>query len=130
MASKLGVTIEDFEKLIAGDAAVSLVSLNKVVQADSYKDVHEIDILENKKAEDPTHPEFKTATLMRLIRTPVLNLQRTPHHHSLLLRRRGDERNQGDARPDESRGQMHSRLLDERGQTLCSANRLVAVCSL
>ena len=41
-----------------GDAtAVSLVSLNKKwYETDSYKDVREIDILEDKKAEDPTAP--------------------------------------------------------------------------
>ena len=37
--------------------AVSLVSLNKKwYETDSYKDVREIDILEDKKAEDPTQP--------------------------------------------------------------------------
>src|SRR2546427_12725616 len=42
MAAKLGVTIEEFEKM-AGDAtAVSLVSLNKKwYETDSYKDVRE-----------------------------------------------------------------------------------------
>jgi RNA polymerase sigma factor for flagellar operon FliA len=43
MAAKLGVTLEEFQK-IAGDAtAVSLVSLNKKwYETDSYKDVREI----------------------------------------------------------------------------------------
>ena len=35
--------------------AVGLISLNKEwYETDSYKDVHEIDILEDKKGEDPT----------------------------------------------------------------------------
>jgi len=38
-------------------AAVSLVSLNKKwYETDSYKDVREIDILEDKKAERPDAP--------------------------------------------------------------------------
>jgi RNA polymerase sigma factor for flagellar operon FliA len=67
MALKLGVTIEDYEK-ISGDAtAVSLVSLNKKwYETDSYKDVREIDILEDKKAEDPTH-KLQNRDLMRLV---------------------------------------------------------------
>src|SRR5438874_11532286 len=50
MATRLGVSLEEFEKM-AGDAtAVSLVSLNKKwYETDSYKDVREIDILEDKK---------------------------------------------------------------------------------
>lgn len=67
MAATLGVSIEDYEK-IAGDAtAVSLVSLNKKwYETDSYKDVREIDILEDKKAEDPTH-RIQNRDLMRLV---------------------------------------------------------------
>ena len=65
--SRLGVTLEEFDK-IAGDAtAVSLVSLNKKwYETDSYKDVREIDILEDKKAEDPTH-RLQNRDLMRLV---------------------------------------------------------------
>jgi len=61
------VSIEEYEKM-AGDAtAVSLVSLNKKwYETDSYKDVREIDILEDKKAEDPTH-RLQNRDLMRLV---------------------------------------------------------------
>lgn len=67
LAARVGVTIEDYEKM-AGDAtAVSLVSLNKRwYETDSYKDVREIDILEDKKAEDPTH-RLQNRDLMRLV---------------------------------------------------------------
>src|SRR5579859_4104117 len=56
MAEKLGISLQEYDR-VAGDAtAVSLVSLNKKwYETDSYKDVREIDILEDKKAEDPTH---------------------------------------------------------------------------
>ena len=67
MAAKLGVTIDEYQRM-AGDAtAVSLVSLNKKwYETDSYKDVREIDILEDKKAEDPTH-RIQNRDLMRLV---------------------------------------------------------------
>jgi RNA polymerase sigma factor for flagellar operon FliA len=67
MAHKLGVSLEEYDRM-AGDAtAVSLVSLNKKwYETDSYKDVREIDILEDKKAEDPTH-RLQNRDLMRLV---------------------------------------------------------------
>ncbi len=67
MAFRLGVSIEDFEKIQGDATAVSLVSLNKKwYETDSYKDVREIDILEDKKAEDPTH-RLQNRDLMRLV---------------------------------------------------------------
>src|SRR5437867_4918274 len=67
MAIRMGLSAGDYEKM-AGDAtAVSLVSLNKKwYETDSYKDVREIDILEDKKAEDPTH-RLQNRDLMRLV---------------------------------------------------------------
>jgi RNA polymerase sigma factor for flagellar operon FliA len=67
MAVRMGMSLEEFAKM-AGDAtAVSLVSLNKKwYETDSYKDVREIDILEDKKAEDPTH-RLQNRDLMRLV---------------------------------------------------------------
>ena len=51
-----------------GDAnAVNLISLNKKwYETDSYKDVREIDILEDKKGEDPTR-RIQKRDLMRLV---------------------------------------------------------------
>jgi RNA polymerase sigma factor for flagellar operon FliA len=67
MAVRLGVTIEEFEKMHGDATAVSLVSLNKKwYETDSYKDVREIDILEDKKAEDPTH-RLQNRDQMRLV---------------------------------------------------------------
>jgi len=67
MAERLGVTIDEFEKMSGDATAVSLVSLNKKwYETDSYKDVREIDILEDKKAEDPTH-RLQNRDLMRLV---------------------------------------------------------------
>jgi RNA polymerase sigma factor for flagellar operon FliA len=67
MAEKLGVSLEEFQKMHADATAVSQVSLNKKwYETDSYKDVREIDILEDKKAEDPTH-RLQNGDLMRLV---------------------------------------------------------------
>src|SRR5437667_9337085 len=67
MAEKLGVPLEEFERMVGDATAVTQVSLNKKwYETDSYKDVREIDILEDKKAEDPTH-RLQNRDLMRLV---------------------------------------------------------------
>jgi RNA polymerase sigma factor for flagellar operon FliA len=63
----MGISIEDLDKLKSDSSAVNLVSLNKKwYETDSYKDVREIDILEDKKGEDPTRRLLKS-DLMRLV---------------------------------------------------------------
>jgi RNA polymerase sigma factor FliA len=67
MAAKMGISLDELEKMMGDATAVSLVSLNKKwYETDSYKDVREIDILEDKKAEDPTH-RLQNRDLMRLV---------------------------------------------------------------
>ena len=67
LAARLGVPIEQLAEFVGEATAVSLVSLNKKwYETDSYKDVREIDILEDKKAEDPTH-RLQNRDLMRLV---------------------------------------------------------------
>jgi len=67
MADRLGVTLEEYYKQLGDATAISQVSLNKKwYETDSYKDVREIDILEDKKAEDPTH-RIQNRDLMRLV---------------------------------------------------------------
>jgi RNA polymerase sigma factor for flagellar operon FliA len=67
MATRMGLSLEEFQKMTGDATAVSLVSLNKKwYETDSYKDVREIDILEDKKAEDPTH-RLQNRDLMRLV---------------------------------------------------------------
>jgi RNA polymerase sigma factor for flagellar operon FliA len=67
MATRLGVSLEEYQQMVGEATAVSLVSLNKKwYETDSYKDVREIDILEDKKSEDPTH-RIQNRDLMRLV---------------------------------------------------------------
>src|SRR5437588_4492271 len=67
LAERMSVSIEELEAMVGEATAVSLVSLNKKwYETDSYKDVREIDILEDKKAEDPTH-RLQNRDLMRLV---------------------------------------------------------------
>jgi RNA polymerase sigma factor for flagellar operon FliA len=67
IAEKLGVSQQEFEKMAAESNAIGLVSLNKKwYETDSSKDVREIDILEDKKGEDPTN-RLQRKDLMRMV---------------------------------------------------------------
>jgi len=67
LAAQMEITVPELEKMIQDANAVGLVSLNKKwYETDSYKDVREIDILEDKKGEDPTK-RIQKSDLMRLV---------------------------------------------------------------
>ena len=67
VAEYMGLSRDEFEKLLVEANAVSLVSLNKKwCETDSSKEVQEIDILEDKKGEDPTR-RIQKHDLMRLV---------------------------------------------------------------
>jgi len=67
LAERMEISVADLEKLMLEANAVNLVSLNKKwYETDSYKDVREIDILEDKKGEDPTR-RIQKNDLMRLV---------------------------------------------------------------
>jgi RNA polymerase sigma factor for flagellar operon FliA len=67
LSEYLAISIPELEKMVLEANAVGLISLNKKwYETDSYKDVREIDILEDKKGEDPTRRIQKT-DLMRLV---------------------------------------------------------------
>jgi RNA polymerase sigma factor for flagellar operon FliA len=67
LAAQLGISVPELEKMMLDANAVNLISLNKKwYETDSYKDVREIDILEDKKGEDPTR-RIQKNDLMRLV---------------------------------------------------------------
>ena len=67
LAEKMELTVKELEKMIQDANAVGLISLNKKwYETDSYKDVREIDILEDHKGEDPTK-RIQKSDLMRLV---------------------------------------------------------------
>ncbi len=67
LAERMQMSLIDLEKMMNEANAVSLISLNKKwYETDSYKDIREIDILEDKKAEDPTR-RLQNRDVMRLV---------------------------------------------------------------
>src|SRR5436190_8348831 len=67
LATQMEIPVPELEKMQLEASAVNLISLNKKwYETDSYKDVREIDILEDKKGEDPTR-RIQKNDLMRLV---------------------------------------------------------------
>ena len=67
LAGHMELPQAEMEKMLLEANAVNLISLNKKwYETDSYKDVREIDILEDKKGEDPTK-RIQKNDLMRLV---------------------------------------------------------------
>ena len=67
LSHHMQLSVDDLEKMMVEASAVNLISLNKKwYETDSYKDVREIDILEDKKGEDPTR-RIQKNDLMRLV---------------------------------------------------------------
>jgi RNA polymerase sigma factor FliA len=67
LSEQMGISVAELEKMVLDANAVNLISLNKKwYETDSYKDVREIDILEDKKGEDPTR-RIQKNDLMRLV---------------------------------------------------------------
>ena len=67
LSEHMQIELAELEKMQMEANAVNLVSLNKKwYETDSYKDVREIDILEDKKGEDPTR-RIQKSDLMRLV---------------------------------------------------------------
>ena len=67
LAEEMAISVAELEKMMLDANAVNLISLNKKwYETDSYKDVREIDILEDKKGEDPTR-RIQKNDLMRLV---------------------------------------------------------------
>ena len=66
LAEHMTISVPELEKMVLDANAVNLISLNKKwYETDSYKDVREIDILEEKKGEIP--PGIQKNDLMRLV---------------------------------------------------------------
>ncbi|HMO15849.1 MAG TPA: FliA/WhiG family RNA polymerase sigma factor [Pirellulaceae bacterium] len=67
LAEYMELSVNELEKMMTDASAVGLISLNKKwYETDSYKDVREIDILEDKRGEDPTR-RIQRNDLMRLV---------------------------------------------------------------
>ena len=119
----MGMSVAELEKMITDANAVNLISLNKKwYETDSYKDVREIDILEDKKGEDPTKRIQKT-DLMRLVTKGLNRNERLIiilyYYEELTMKEIGATLDLSESRVS----QMHSAIVQRLQGQLGSAGR-------
>lgn len=119
LAAKLGLPLEQLDAHMGEATAVNLVSLNKKwYETDSYKDVREIDILEDKKAEDPTG-RIQNRDLMKLVTRGLNRNERLIvilyYYEEMTMKEIGATLNLSESRVS----QMHSSIVQRLQAQLC-----------
>ena len=139
LSEHMGLSVQELEKMMLDANAVNLISLNKKwYETDSYKDVREIDILEDKKGEDPTR-RIQKNDLMRLVTKGLNRNERLIiilyYYEELTMKEIGATLDLSESRVS----QMHSSIVQrcrlnwadvapnsgpetDRDRTLCPAN--------
>ena len=112
LADEMQISVPELEKMMMDANAVNLISLNKKwYETDSYKDVREIDILEDKKGEDPTR-RIQKADLMRLVTRGLNRNERLIiilyYYEELTMKEIGATLDLSESRVS----QMHSSIVD------------------
>ena len=112
LAEGMQISVPELEKMMMDANAVNLISLNKKwYETDSYKDVREIDILEDKKGEDPTR-RIQKADLMRLVTKGLNRNERLIiilyYYEELTMKEIGATLDLSESRVS----QMHSSIVD------------------
>lgn len=120
ISKKMGLPLDEFEKMKAEASAVNLVSLNKKwYETDSYKDVREIDIIEDTKGEDPTKC-IQKRDLMRLVTKGLNRAERLIiilyYYEELTMKEIGTTLGLSESRVSQMHSSIVTRLKEQLGR--------------
>jgi len=127
LSNALELTVKETEKMMSDANAVGLISLNKKwYETDSYKDVREIDILEDKKGEDPTRRVAKN-DLMRLVTKGLNRNERLIiilyYYEELTMKEIGMTLDLSESRVSQMHSSIVQRLQQQLGRRRIEFNR-------